>query len=307
MARPKSPRIARHLGFLGASALLVLIFIGPLWDLAWLATKRDLYSHLFLIPLMSSYVMWLKRDELDCQLCHGWPWVLGAIPVGFGIVVLLGGMWARHRGWDPPREDWLCLMMGGLVSQIVLSAGLFYGWRVVWSMSGPLLILCFLLPFPRMVEHGIEEFLQRTSALAASALFWMGRMDYVREGLVFRLPGISLEVARECSGIHSTLVLFLTSLVASNLFLRTGWRRALLVLSVIPLGILRNGFRIFTLGMLCVHVDRGLIDSWIHHQGGPVFFVLSLVPLFGLLWLLQRGDAKEAEGVALRAIPASLG
>src|SRR5262249_56535760 len=34
------------------------------------------------------------------------------------------------------------------------------------------------------------------------------------QGLVFDLPGFSLEVAPECSGIHSTLVLFITSLLA---------------------------------------------------------------------------------------------
>jgi len=53
---------------------------------------------------------------------------------------------------------------------------------------------------------------------------------------------------------------------------------------VIPLGILRNGFRILVIGMLCVFVGPHMIDSPIHHRGGPLFFALSLVPLFILLW-----------------------
>ena len=29
----------------------------------------------------------------------------------------------------------------------------------------------------------------------------------------------------------------------------------------------------------------------IHHRGGPIFFALSLIPLFGFLWWLRRGEA----------------
>jgi hypothetical protein len=61
---------------------------------------------------------------------------------------------------------------------------------------------------------------------------------------------------------------------------------------VIPLGILRNGFRVFVIGMLCVHVGPRMIDSVIHHRGGPLFFALSLVPLFLLLWWLRRGERR---------------
>ena len=61
---------------------------------------------------------------------------------------------------------------------------------------------------------------------------------------------------------------------------------------VIPLGILRNGFRILVIGLLCVHVGPHMIDSPIHHQGGPFFFALSLVPLFLLLWWLRRQEQR---------------
>jgi exosortase/archaeosortase family protein len=67
-----------------------------------------------------------------------------------------------------------------------------------------------------------------------------------------------------------------------------------LALSVIPLAILRNGFRIFVIGMLCVHVDRGMINSWVHRKGGPLFFALSLLPFFALLLWLRRSEASHA-------------
>jgi exosortase/archaeosortase family protein len=86
--------------------------------------------------------------------------------------------------------------------------------------------------------------------------------------------------------------------VAANVFLRQPWRRAVLVCCVIPLGILRNGFRVFVIGMLCVHISPDMVNSIIHHRGGPLFFTLSLLPLFGLLWWLRSGDARARTGTA---------
>ena len=72
----------------------------------------------------------------------------------------------------------------------------------------------------------------------------------------------------------------------------------MLALAVIPLGIVRNGFRIYTIAMLCVHIDPEMINSPLHRRGGPVFFALSLLPFFALLFLLQKSEkaaVKNAE------------
>ena len=114
----------------------------------------------------------------------------------------------------------------------------------------------------------------------------------VRHGTVFELPGIVLQVAQECSGIHSSWVLFIASLLASHVFLRTRWRKIVLVAFVIPLGIFRNGFRILVIGLLCVHFGPQMIDSVIHHRGGPLFFAVSLVPLFLLVWWLRQQEQR---------------
>ena len=113
----------------------------------------------------------------------------------------------------------------------------------------------------------------------------------LRDGVIFQLPTIVIEVARECSGIRSSWVLFITSLVASHMLLTSTWRRVVLVAFVIPLGIVRNGFRILVIGLLCVHIGPHMIDSVIHHRGGPIFFALSLIPLFLLLIWLRRSES----------------
>ena len=114
----------------------------------------------------------------------------------------------------------------------------------------------------------------------------------LRDGTTLALPGIVLRVAQECSGIRSSWVLFITSVLASHLVLQSPWRRIVLVTLVIPLAIVRNGFRILVIGLLCVHIGPHMIDSIIHHRGGPLFFALSLVPLFLLLSWLRHEESR---------------
>ena len=124
----------------------------------------------------------------------------------------------------------------------------------------------------------------------ASLLFDATGTPVLRSGTVFELPGVVIRVAQECSGIRSSWVLFITGLVAANLFLNSAWRRFILVALIIPLGIVRNGFRILVIGLLCVHLGPQMIHSILHRNGGPLFFALSLVPLLLLLLWLRRGE-----------------
>jgi exosortase C (VPDSG-CTERM-specific) len=162
-----------------------------------------------------------------------------------------------------------------------------------------------MVPFPAFLTHATEVFFQHASADAASVMLALSQTPVLRDGLFFKLPGITIEVAQECSGIRSTLVLFITSLVGAYLFFHSKTHRALLTLAIIPIAIVRNGFRIFTIAMLCVHISPDMIRSWIHKRGGPIFFALSLIPFFALLLILYRRErkAKNARVSAQTAIP----
>jgi exosortase C (VPDSG-CTERM-specific) len=168
----------------------------------------------------------------------------------------------------------------------------------------PALFLLFMLPFPPVIEHAIEWFLQHSTAEVAYRFIQWSGIPVLRRGLSFEMPGISLSVAPECSGIRSSWVLLITSLLAGHLFLKPRWKRSLLALIVIPLGIIRNAFRILVLSLLCVHLDPSWIDSPLHHRGGPIFFVLSLIPFtIILIWLLKTENHPPASSTSTR--PAS--
>jgi exosortase len=145
-----------------------------------------------------------------------------------------------------------------------------------------------MIPLPDAAVGFLEQILIAGSAWLAEWVFRVGGVPVFRSGQVLEIPGITLRVAEACSGIRSTWVLFITSLLVGHLFLPAGLGRAAIVALVVPLGVLRNALRIFVIGWLCVNYGSEMIDSWIHRHGGPLFFAASLIPLFALACWLRR-------------------
>jgi exosortase C (VPDSG-CTERM-specific) len=293
--------------FLLVAVALGIAFSFSLYRLALYAAGSDLYSYILLVPIIAVYLVWLKRRELTADMNKGEAMfrrpiadTFCAAVLLFGGIVALAFYWAfKAKGMLLSRDDSLSLTTFSFVCLLVGGGICFFGTNVMKRVAFPVLFLFFTVPFPTFFTDWFEAFLQRASADAASSLFAMSSSTVYRDGLMFRLPGLSIEVARECSGIHSTLVLFITGLLAGYLFLRSWWKRSLLALIVVPLGILRNGFRIFTLGYLSVHVNPDIIDSPLHHRGGPIFFVLSLVPFCVLLLWLRRSERRTTKDSGL--------
>ena len=287
--------------YLFLAGVLALLFHRPLSELLRYSLSSDLYSYIPLIPLVSAGLIWLNRADL-CRMANGSP--------GVALVPILLGAWLLIHCWTlvPQRaqlneNDRLSFLTAAFLFLLIGGAFMVFGAGLMRAVAFPASFLMFTVPLPTFFTDWLEGFLQHASADAASALFTSCGATVFHEGLFFRLPGIAIEVAKECSGIHSSLVLMITSLVAGHLFLRSPWKKTALALAVIPLGIIRNGFRIFTLGMLCVHVNPNIIDSPLHHRGGPIFFVLSLVPFFALLFLLRRSERPGKVAMAASANP----
>lgn len=82
-------------------------------------------------------------------------------------------------------------------------------------------------------------------------------------------------------------------MLAAYFALTSPWRRAILILSVLPVTIFKNALRIITLTLLGVYVDERILHSVLHRMGGIPFFVLALLIFGCVLWFLRRSDLKE--------------
>lgn len=276
-------------GALLALAISLLAFT-PVF-LVWfrIAMGSELHSHVVLIPLVSAYLLVTHRKDF----------ALNSRPsrlAGIGVISLFGGIHGWTLASNPPwsEVDLTALRILTFVGIVWGIGFLCAGGRWMRTAIFPMGFLLFMVPLPDRAVEQLEKLLMVMSARLAETIFSIGGVPVFRDGQVIELPGVLLNVAQECSGIRSSWVLFITSVLAAYLFLPTIPRRIALVAAVLPLGILRNAVRIYVIGWLCVHVGPEMIDSWIHRRGGPVFFAISLLPLFVMAWLLRmRGPSNS--------------
>lgn len=279
----------RHVAFAVLAALSALWAVRPLFTVIERSLNRaeyEHYSHIVLLPCIVAYLLWLNRHSILQRVQPGL--ATGAVIVAIGGTVV----WLADAAMvaDEP-ETRLAIAMGGV---IVMWLGGFiacYGVAALRTVIFPFAFLLFMIPLPPKALHAVIVFLQRGSAEAAAIIFGLIGMPVFRQDLTFALPGLTIYVAEECSGIRSSLALLISGLVMTYLFLRTTPARATLAAIIIPLAVVKNGVRIVVLSWLAVHVDPSFItESVVHRTGGIPTFLLSLAVLGMLIWVLRKSE-----------------
>lgn len=248
------------------------------------AVQREFESYLLLIPVLSLGLLWARWRGRSpaAPPCR----ILAAVAT-VGAVAALGAFFLFNRS--------LSWGMASFVFAVFAAVAWTVGAHALRRCWFPLAFLAWMIPLPPALVAVTERLLQQSSAQTAALLFSTTDLPVLRlDALSFQLPGLTLHVAPECSGIQSTLALLVLASATAYIFLRGGWRRFALCLAVIPLGILRNAVRIFVLAELCIRRGPAMIDSYIHHKGGWIFFLAALVPLAALLLLLIRSEYPSA-------------
>jgi exosortase len=279
---PRRPALA----FVGCLVLLTLLAWTPLSQVVALALENPEYSYILLVVPISLGFALTQSSARSGKEISGL--VSGSV-LGLAALALAVLAW-KHSFADPTAA--LSLKMLAVVVAIWATFLLLFGRARFTSQLFPLSILILLVPLPESAISTIVWFLQAGSTQVAFYLFRLFRLPVTREGFVLLLPSLEIEVARECSGIRSTAMLFLVALVLAQLFLRSWQRKLLLVSCVIPIGLLRNGLRVFVLAYLGEYVDQSWLDGNLHHRGGILFFGLGLAMLVALLMALYKSEQK---------------
>lgn len=276
---------ARVIGFIAFLALILIVMWRALFSLISYVLNSDLHSYTVLVPFISGYLLYIFRDQLPKKYCSSIGWA--GLPFVLGAALLLRNLSASSIEPAFVALAFICFIVAG--------GFIFLGKEWMKAAAFPMAFLLFMVPLPDSVANWMEGVSKLASAECANFFLHLTRTPVLRDGTVFQLPGISIEVAQECSGIRSSWVLLIASTLAAYLFLKRNSNRIILVLVAIPLGFLRNGFRITVIALLCINLGPQMIHSPIHKQGGPLFFALSLIPLFFALWFLRRNERLRPE------------
>ena len=253
-----------------------------------LALRDDQYTHILLILPVSVTLIFLewKSSESSAEL--------RARP---GLILLVGAvvatLFARLQIFPLQRDEQLSLNMLALVLWWLGAFIVSFGTRAFRRALFPLCFLFWIVPIPESVLYPIIRLLQAGSAHSARSLFEAVGVPVAQTGTQITVPGLTIEVARECSSIRSSLMLVVTTMVLAQMLLRAVWRKAFVIAVAIPMSVAKNGLRIFVLAMLTTRVDRSFIDGRLHHQGGIIYFLIALAAIILLIWAFRRGEKKS--------------
>ena len=277
-----------HAAFAGLVVLSILVFWKALHELVVFSLSQESSSHILLIPLVSAYLLYSERSRIF-RLVQPSPYAGSAVVLAAVAMYVFAVSWLAARKPD----EFLSAAALAIVAMWLGGFLLFYGSAAWRRASFSLLFLLLMVPLPPPLLERSIFLLQQGSTEIAYLLFKAVGVPVLRQGFVLAVPGVAIEVAKECSGIRSSVALFITCLLAAHLFLRTKWRMLIFVLLVFPLAIVKNGIRITTLTLLSVYVDPGFLTGRLHHEGGFVFFFLALAILAPVLIILQKSEGKE--------------
>ena len=279
----------KHVFFLITCMIALAMIFGPIRGLLQVKTHSEYYSHIVLIPFVTAFLIFNKRKEID--VFGAQTFRPGIVLATFGLGLYLFGM-LTVTGLNQNNQTSLKVF-----SAILFLLGSFtftYGLDLFKKLCFPLLFLFFMVPFPTFLMDSFIRLLQVGSTEFVNLLMTATGVPFLREGFVFHLSGMSIEVAKECSGIRSSLALLITALLAGHLFLKTGWKKVLLAVLIIPITMFKNGIRILSLTLLGTYVDsRILTNSTLHTDGGILFFVLALMLMAPILYVLRKGEKEK--------------
>lgn len=242
------------------------------------------YSHGFLIPVVSAYLIWQRRESLRHCQARGSPW---------GYLVLLAGLMlliiSQAGTFGYPARLSLLVVFTGLILFLA-------GPKVLRAVAFPLAYLLFMVPLPAPALNQIAFPLQLQAARLATATLDVLNVPVLREGNIIDLPSMRLEVAEACSGIRSLISLLALAVIYAYFAHRKWGARVALALSAIPIALVANAARVALTGVLVETVDPRVALGFYHTFSGVVIFGLA----FGLLALeslvLFRLSGREVQG-----------
>jgi exosortase len=256
---------------IAALAGLLWVYWPTLMELAGRWGSESQYSHGYLVPAFTLYLLWARRHFLPAEFqANGW-----------GLLVLAGGLALRFAG-TYLFFDWvsavsllvclfgICVLVGGMKAL-----------QWAWPAIG---FLVFMVPMPYRVERALGQPLQQVATAASTyTLQTLGFPAYA-DGLVIRIKDVRIGVVEACSGLSMLQIFFALSTAVTLLSKRSVLERSVIFLSAVPIALAANITRIVVTGIMHLTVGSEWADYVFHDLAGWLMMPLAL----GMLWVVVK-------------------
>lgn len=231
------------------------------------------YSHGFVLPFVSAYLLWRQRQHLATLPKR--PVRLGVLPVlGAAALLIVGAAGAEVF---TQRVSFLLLLFASVLYLL--------GWAWLRATAFPIGFLFFAIPLPYVLYYSLTSPLQAISASCAVVGLKGIGVPVLAQGNILHLPNTTLEVAEACSGIRSIYAFMALGALLAYSMRVPFLGRLLVFLSTIPLSVAANAFRVWSTSLGAYLVGPQVTKGLPHEMYGLFVFSFALL----LFFILRRG------------------
>jgi len=257
------------------SVLLYCIYQSTLFILIHLwGTER--YNYCSLLPFIVAYIIWEKRKELS-RLSSQPTW-LGLIPFGIGVFLYWLGMLGE-------LDFTLHLSIWFIIVGITLGH---LGREKTKTILFPIFFMLSMIPFPNFIYQKISFTLKLLSSLFGVEMMRILGISAHREGNVIDLGYTQLQVVDACSGLRYLIPLIVLGILLAYFFKAAWWKKAVLIISTLPISVIVNSLRIASVGILYPILGKKVVEGFFHDFSGWFIFMLSFGLLLMEMWILKK-------------------
>ncbi len=245
--------------------------------------SNDTYSFGFIIPLISLYILWERREKIVNSRVE--PSITLGIPILF--LALFTFRLGEISGVVLLRDVSFLIGIIGLVYYL-------FGNDVFRNAWFPITYLIFMIPIWDLLFGALHFPFQMFSANMGVKLLQLFGIPSYRSGIFIELPNITLQVAEVCSGVNYLLSIIALGIPLSYLYISKTIKRIAVISAAVLISIISNGIRIALIGVLAYQGYRELHGPFGMFRA--VFIsTLGYIILFILVWVLADKKDKNRE------------
>ncbi|MGE5612396.1 MAG: exosortase/archaeosortase family protein [Bacillota bacterium] len=272
---------ARH-GWTATHAAMALLLMAagllamrqPWVDIVRIARIDEESSHIFLVPVVVAWLIWVRRGRF--RLCQPRGMWIGPILVVLGWIISTWGF----------RNAVQSFWHGGAVVVVVGCLLTVVGTDVLLRFFPAFAVLIFLVPIPGMIRQQIAIPLQTATAQVTQVLFELLGIPVERSGNLLSINNIDVTIAEACNGMRMVFALVLVSYAfAFGEPLRNYAR--LLILAASPISAVAcNVIRMLPTLWLYGYGSRHIADKF-HDASGWIMLMVAFLLLMSIIRILR--------------------
>ena len=276
------------------AGVLVVLIIGVFWEwilhqVEWAIREPSDWGHTLIIPLVSGYFVWTKRELILAKPLHPSWWGLA--------IMILGIAWYMICNLGPAALAHHNIRASGFGITLIGMGLLLLGWAAMKYVWFPLFyMLAFFQTVSERLMHIVTYRMQDISAKGAYVLLNLIGIETDLSGNVLTIfkdgNPMQLNVAEACSGMRMLVAFLALGVAMAYLSLPKLWQQIMLVVLGIPISIFVNVLRVASLGILGMF-DQNFMSGEFHHMIGLVWLLPAFFSYLAVLWILSMFLVEE--------------